>query len=40
MIRKLLCWLGYHEFIYTYVWLGGDIETKKYICKHCGKIRL
>ena len=43
MIRKLLCWLGWHEWIY---WENtrayGNISVildKGFKCKHCGKVK-
>lgn len=33
MIRRLLCWLGWHE------WQPSDIEVFEDFCKHCGKIK-
>lgn len=43
MIRKILCWLGKHEWIYVgrrtiFDILAGKPETK-FICKHCGKVK-
>lgn len=39
MWQRIKCWLGFHSFICTDVWLGGDVEKRKHICKHCGKIK-
>lgn len=43
MIRKLSCWLGWHEWRYVgrrtiFDILDGKPETK-FICEHCGKIK-
>lgn len=33
MIRKLLCWLGLHE------WICRNPTDKTPFCKHCGAIK-
>lgn len=43
MIRKLLCWLDWHEWIYVgrrtmFDILDGKPDTK-YVCKHCGNVK-
>lgn len=47
MIRKLLCWLGFHEWVCRNA--CGDCEVNKIhghkclikslYCKHCGKVK-
>lgn len=37
MIRKLLCWLGWHEKGMTYYVCYGRVLRKEY-CIHCKKI--
>jgi len=50
MIRRLLCWIGWHEYINCCEYCKENIEKAdcakcKYfmfpvnICKHCGKIK-
>jgi hypothetical protein len=36
MIRKLLCWLGWHDW-----WSKRFFENDEWItwCKHCGKVK-
>lgn len=33
MIRRILCWLGWHE------WEESDIDVFEPFCKHCGKVK-
>lgn len=44
MIRKLLCWLGWHEWeefvSKTYIEKLGALNFEEaYKCKHCGKVK-
>lgn len=49
MIRKLMCWLGWHEYrpvednelcgYYNYYYNCGNCDLCKRVCKHCGKIK-
>ena len=43
MIRKLLCWLGWHEwerYEYThYILFCEDYKETREKCKHCGKAK-
>lgn len=49
MIRKLLCWLGWHEWVLAcakycnIVWKCNPncqtCQARKEVCIHCGKVR-
>lgn len=46
MIRKLLCWLGWHDWIikkFTYyqknIFKPHKQNEYKIVCKHCGKVK-
>lgn len=46
MIRKLLCWLGWHKYEKApngLIWYHhiNRYDTKyDFICKHCGKVKI
>lgn len=45
MIRRLLCWLGWHEWILVKKWRwweqfdGWEHVGWEYKCKHCRKVK-
>ena len=43
MIRKLLCWLGWHKWVKrTFILpdgFGSSYAQKKFICKYCWKVK-
>jgi hypothetical protein len=47
IIRKLLCWLGWHEWYYPCINCQGvcgkckfdELELTDKVCWHCGKVK-
>jgi DNA-directed RNA polymerase subunit RPC12/RpoP len=39
-IKKLLCWLGFHNYVYTYDEYKFGVSTYYYNCIRCGKEKI
>lgn len=39
MIRRLLCWLGFHEWEFFDAEVWGSRVRNKQFCVHCGKVK-